>query len=156
VNVVGFNGEILLSLVEKTFLAHAGILGIISFLLLAVGNMLGVYWNRQKKLGKRNRTVHGYFATGAYVLAMVHIGQGLTAYMNLQGQITGLAFVLHWLHIVLAVGFLAFFTKVLVDGYRGVMRCRQGHMILAWDAFLIILGYVVRNLAFGEIIYPFL
>jgi hypothetical protein len=36
------------------------------------------------------------------------------------------------------------------------MRCRDGYIVLLWDAFLIVTGYVIRNLAFGEIIFPFI
>jgi hypothetical protein len=141
---------------EKILLVHAGIMGIIGFTLLAIGSLLGIRWNRQKQLIKKNRRIHGYFIMASYIIAVVHIGQGLAAYVDLQGRILGAASALHWIHIVLAVGFLIFFTKVLIDGYRGIMRCRDGYIVLLWDAFLIVTGYVIRNLAFGEIIFPFL
>ncbi len=141
---------------EKVFLVHAGILGVIGFALLAVGSLLGFRWNRRKQLTKGNRRIHGYFLMASYIIAVVHIGQGLAAYVDLQGKLLGAASALHWIHIVLAVGFLVFFTKVLIDGYRGIMRCRSGYIVLLLDALLIIIGYIIRNLAFGEIIFPFL
>lgn len=141
---------------EKVFLVHAGILGVVGFALLAIGSLLGIRWNRQKQLTRKNRRIHGYFIMASYILAVIHIGQGLAAYVDLQGRILGAASVLHWIHIVFAVGFLIFFTKVLIDGYRGIMRCRNGYVVLLWDALLIATGYIIRNLAFGEIIFPFL
>lgn len=141
---------------DKLFLTHAGILGVISLALMAAGDFLGVYWRNEKKLFKRNRRIHGYLSMSAYLLSVAHIGQGLSAFLDLQNKIFGVALVLHWVHISLAIGFLMLFTKVLIDGYRGVMKCRQGHIVLLWNAILIISGYVIRNLAFGEIIYPFL
>jgi hypothetical protein len=141
---------------ERILLVHAGIMGVIGFAVLAIGSLLGIRWNRRKQLIKKNRRIHGYFIMTSYIIAVVHIGQGLAAYVDLQGRILGAASALHWIHIVLAVGFLVFFTKVLIDGYRGIMRCRDGYIVLLWDAFLIVTGYVIRNLAFGEIIFPFI
>jgi hypothetical protein len=140
---------------ERVFLVHSGILGVVGFVLLALGSLLGIRWNKQKQLIRKNRRVHGYFSMVAYVLAAIHIGQGLAAFVDLQGTIVGVAFILHWIHIVLAAGFLVFFTKVLIDGYRGIMRCRNGYVVLAWDAILIVIGYLIRNLAFGEVIFRF-
>jgi hypothetical protein len=141
---------------EKVFLVHAGILGVIGFALIAIGSLLGIRWNRRKQLTRKNRIIHGYFILTAYVLSVVHIGQGLAAFVDLQGRLLGSASVLHSIHIALAVSFLVFFTKVLIDGYRGIMRCRDGYILLLWNAFLIVTGYIIRNLAFGEIIFPFL
>ncbi len=143
-------------IIEKLFLIHAGILGVISFVTLILGSVLGTYWRKQKRFGRRNRKIHGYFSLAAYILTLAHVGQGMTAYVDLQGEFVGLALVLHWIHIFLAIGFLAFFTKVLVDGYRGTMKCRNGYIALLLNAILIITGYVIRNVAFGEIFYPFL
>ncbi len=140
--------------VEKLFLSHAGILGLVSFSFIFAGNLLGEYWMRNKRFGKFRR-IHGYILLVSYVLTATHVGQGMTAYLDLLGEFSGLSLVLHLVHILLAISFLALFTKVLVDGYRGVMKCRDGRIVLLLSAVIIILGYVLRNIAFGEIFYPF-
>jgi hypothetical protein len=141
-------------IVEKLFLIHAGILGLISFFLIVAGNFLGEYWMRKRRFGKFRKT-HGYILLVAYVISVAHVGEGLTAYVDLLGAFSGLSLALHLLHIVLAIIFLAYFTKVLVDGYRGVMKCRDGRIVLLLNIVIIILGYVLRNVAFGEVFYPF-
>ncbi len=141
-------------IVEKLFLSHAGILGLISFIFILLGNFLGEYWMRNKRFGKFRR-IHGYILLASYVLTATHVGQGMTAYLDLLGEFSGFSLILHSVHILLAIAFLAFFTKVLVDGYRGVMKCRDGRIVLLMNAVIIILGYVLRNIAFGEIFYPF-
>ena len=141
-------------IVEKLFLTHAGILGLITFILLLAGSVLGEHWMRQRKFGKFRKR-HGYILLVAYVLSVAHVGQGMTAYVDLLGEFSGLSLILHLVHIVLAIGFLAFFTKVLVDGYREILKCRDGRIVLLLNTVIIILGYVLRNVAFGEIFYPF-
>lgn len=143
-------------IIEQLFLTHAGILGVISLILLIIGNSLGTYWIRRKRFGRQNRKIHGYFSLAAYMLVVAQIGLSVIAYVDLQGRFSGLGAVLHWVHVFVSVVFFVMFTRVLIQGYRGVMKCRDGWRVLLLSAVSIIAGYVVRNVAFGEIFYPFL
>lgn len=79
----------------------------------------------------------------------------MTAYLDLLGNLfSGLSLMLHLVHIFLAIVFLDFFTKVLVDGYRAIMKYRNRRIVLLLNIAIIILGYVIR-IAFGEILYLF-
>jgi hypothetical protein len=88
----------------KNFLIHAGVLGLISLVLIVVGNFLGEYWMRKRRLGKFRR-IHGYILLVAYVVTVVHVGEGLTAYVDLLGAFSGLSLALHLAHIFLAINF---------------------------------------------------
>lgn len=141
---------------DRVFLSHAGILGLISFALMIAGVWLARRAVARKEFKRPQRRVHGLLLLPSYVIALVHVGMGVAILLPLFEQFVGIEAVLHIVHIALALLFVYYFTMVIVQGYRGVMKCRDGYIVLGLQALVILLGYILRNVAFGEIIYPFL
>lgn len=141
---------------DDIFLTHAGILGIISFSLLLVGILMARYHVQKKLFKKPQRRLHGLLVLPAFLLSLIHVGMGLSILTALFGQFDLFEQSLHIIHIGLALLLVGYFTKVVVAGYRGVMRCRDGYYVIVIMAITIFMGYLLRNVAFGEIVYPFL